>query len=199
MNLFKGTIVLYIERGEMVDVINLVREAKKGDKEALIELIMDKKQDYYKLAYVYMKNKEDALDAMEDMIVILYENIHKLKKDDAFYSWSKTILVNCCKNAFKKNNRVISLEDIRNKVQEDYDNSKASYNEEIEEKNQQIIIEEYMSKLNKKHQEVIKLRYFLDLDYKTIASILKIPSGTVKSRISIGLQRLKECFGGEEV
>lgn len=199
MNLFKGTIVLYIERGEMVDVINLVREAKKGDKEALIELIMDKKQDYYKLAYVYMKNKEDALDAMEDMIVILYENIHKLKKDDAFYSWSKTILVNCCKNAFKKNNRVISLEDIRDKVQEDYDNSKASYNEEIEEKNQQIIIEEYMSKLNKKHQEVIKLRYFLDLDYKTIASILKIPSGTVKSRISIGLQRLKECFGGEEV
>lgn len=199
MNLFKGTIVLYIERGEMVDVINLVREAKKGDKEALIELIMDKKQDYYKLAYVYMKNKEDALDAMEDMIVILYENIHKLKKDDAFYSWSKTILVNCCKNAFKKNNRVISLEDIRDKVQEDYDNSKASYNEEIEEKNQQIIIEEYMSKLNEKHQEVIKLRYFLDLDYKTIASILKIPSGTVKSRISIGLQRLKECFGGEEV
>jgi len=182
-----------------VDVINLVREAKKGDKEALIELIMDKKQDYYKLAYVYMKNKEDALDAMEDMIVILYENIHKLKKDDAFYSWSKTILVNCCKNAFKKNNRVISLEDIRDKVQEDYDNSKASYNEEIEEKNQQIIIEEYMSKLNEKHQEVIKLRYFLDLDYKTIASILKIPSGTVKSRISIGLQRLKECFGGEEV
>jgi RNA polymerase sigma factor, sigma-70 family len=194
MNLFKGTIVLYIERGEMVDVINLVREAKKGDKEALIELIMDKKQDYYKLAYVYMKNKEDALDAMEDMIVILYENIHKLKKDDAFYSWSKTILVNCCKNAFKKNNRVISLEDIRDKVQEDYDNSKASYNEEIEEKNQQIIIEEYMSKLNEKHQEVIKLRYFLDLDYKTIASILKIPSGTVKSRISIGLQRLKGMF-----
>jgi RNA polymerase sigma-70 factor (ECF subfamily) len=55
-----------------------------------------------------------------------------------------------------------------------------------------------MSKLNQRHQEVIKLRYFLDLDYNTIAAMLKIPVGTVKSRISIGLQKLKESFGGEE-
>jgi RNA polymerase sigma-70 factor (ECF subfamily) len=188
---FKGYNTLIFERGEKVDAMSLIKKAKQGDKEALIDLVMDKKQEYYKLAYVYMKNSEDALDAMEDMIVILYENIHKLKKEEAFYSWSKTILVNCCKNTLRKSRKVISLEDIKEEVLE-------YYTENIEEKNQQIIIEEYMSKLNEKHQEVIKLRYFLDLDYNTIAGILKIPIGTVKSRISIGLQRLKECFGGEE-
>lgn len=172
--------------------MELVKKAKQGDKEALIKLIMDKKQDYYRLAYVYMRNEEDALDVMEDMIVILYENIHKLKKDDAFYSWSKTILVNCCKNSLRKNSKVISLENIKEKVKEEY-------REVMEEKNQEIIIEEYMSKLKQKHQEVIRLRYFLDLDYSTIASILKIPVGTVKSRISIGLKSLKESLGGEEV
>ncbi|QUH24695.1 RNA polymerase sigma factor [Serpentinicella alkaliphila] len=45
--------------------------------------------------------------------------------------------------------------------------------------------------------EVIKLRYFLDLDYETIGRILKIPIGTVKSRISVGINKLKESLGGD--
>lgn len=174
--------------------MKLIKKAKQGDKEALIKLLMDKREEYYKLAYVYMKNKENALDAMEDMIVIIYENMHKLKKEEAFYSWSKTILVNCCKNSLRKNNKVIYLEDMKEEVQ--YDNA---YNNAVENKEQQIIIEDCMSKLKEKHKEVIRLRYFLDLDYNTIASILKIPIGTVKSRISIGLKKLKESLGGEEV
>ncbi|WP_291351457.1 sigma factor [Desulfosporosinus sp.] len=43
-----------------------------------------------------MKNHDDALDITEDMILKVYENIKKLKDEHAFYSWSKTILVNCC-------------------------------------------------------------------------------------------------------
>lgn len=165
----------------------LVKEAKKGDKEALIQLIMDKKEEYYKLSYVYMKNKEDALDAMEDMILALYENIQSLKKENAFYTWSKTILVNCCKTILKGKKRLIPFADVNIEVSED---------KRIE-KDRKIILEEYMKKLNKKHEEVIKLRYFLDLDYKSISKILKIPVGTVKSRIAIGLKRLRESFGGE--
>lgn len=69
MNFFIDIILLYMERGGRVNVKKLVEKAKQGDQEALIELIMDKKQEYYKLAYVYMKNEEDALDAMEDMIL----------------------------------------------------------------------------------------------------------------------------------
>lgn len=174
--------------------MKLVKKAKQGDKEALIKLIMDKREEYYKLAYVYMKNKEDALDVMEDMIVIIYENMHKLKKEEAFYSWSKTILANCCKNSLRKSSKIIYLEDMKEEAQYDY-----AHNNAVDNKEQQIIIEEYISKLKEKHQEVIRLRYFLDLDYNTIASILKIPIGTVKSRISIGLKKLKESLGGEEV
>lgn len=193
MNLLEGTILLYREReGEKVETRDFVERAIRGDKEALIKLIMDKKEDYYKLAYVYMKSSEDALDALEDMIVILYENIHGLKKEDAFYSWSKTILVNCCKKALNKRKKIISLEAIKEKVEE-------AQEELMEKKDQQIVIENYISALNEKHQEVIKLRYYLDLDYQSIASLLKIPIGTVKSRISIALKKLKESFGGEQI
>jgi RNA polymerase sigma-70 factor (ECF subfamily) len=162
----------------------LVKKAKKGDKEALVQLIMIKKQEYYKLAYTYMKNKEDALDAMEDMIVIIYEKIYKLKKETAFYSWSKTILVNCCKSLLRRKKKIISLEAIREETHEGG----------FEQKDEELMLKKYLSQLNEKHQEVIKLRYFLDLDYQTIADIVKIPLGTVKSRISVGLKKLKESL-----
>lgn len=172
-----------------MDTESLVKKAKKGDKDALVKLIMAKKQDYYKIAYVYMKNSEDTMDAMEDMIVVLYQNINKLKKEKAFYSWSKKILVNCCKNLLRKSNKVVLLENTKEEA----------YEENFNNKETGIILEEHLSKLNEKHREVIKLRYYLDMDYKTISRVLKIPTGTVKSRISNGLKKLKVSLGGENL
>nr|WP_091726490.1 sigma-70 family RNA polymerase sigma factor [Proteiniborus ethanoligenes] len=176
-----------MKEGVKVDIEIQVRKAKKGDKEALVGLIMAQKQEYYKLAFIYMKNKEDALDAMSEMILILYEKIYQLKKPEAFYSWSKTILVNCCKKLLKDKSKTIPLD---NTVEEGCE-------ARLKEKEEQLLVEEHLSRLNEKHQEVIKLRYYLDLDYQTIAEILKIPLGTVKSRISIGLNKLKESLGGD--
>ncbi len=167
----------------------LVKKAKKGNKEALVQLIMTQKQDYYKLAYVYMRNPEDAMDAMEDMIVILYENIGRLKNENSFYSWSKTILVNCCKNSLKKKNKVIFLDMIHEEYQDN----------PMEQKDEQLRLDKHLQELNIKQREVIKLRYFMDMDYQSIAELLKIPIGTVKSRISIGLKKLKVVMGGEEL
>ncbi len=170
-----------------MEVKRLVKKAKKGDKDALVQLVMAEKEHYYKLAYVYLRNKEDALDAIEDMIVILYENIHKLKKNDAFYSWSKTILVNSCKKILRNRKRTISIDFIEEIV----------YEGDYEEKNNKLLLDKYLSEIEEIHQEVIKLRYFLDLEYKTIADLLEIPLGTVKSRISYGLDKLQEKFGGD--
>ena len=61
-----------------------VKKAINGDKEALLKLIMSEKDNYYKLAYVYMKNEHDALDILQEMIVVLYKEIPKLKKLDSF-------------------------------------------------------------------------------------------------------------------
>lgn len=83
-------------------VSHLVKQAQKGNKEALLQLVIADQDAYYRLAYAYMGNEHDAMDAMEDMIVTLYEKIDQLQKGDAFYSWSKTILVNRCKTLLRK-------------------------------------------------------------------------------------------------
>lgn len=166
----------------------LVKKARQGDKDALVQLIMAQKQDYYKLAYVYMQNQEDALDAMEDMIVLLYENIHSLKREAAFYSWSKTILVNCCRKSLRKRKKVIFLDTLPEEASQ----------EVIQSKDDQMLVEKYLSQLPARQQEVLRLRYFLDLDYQSMAELLKIPLGTVKSRLSTGLKQLQKSMGGEE-
>ncbi|HZK57739.1 MAG TPA: sigma-70 family RNA polymerase sigma factor [Clostridia bacterium] len=170
-----------------MDIETLVKKAKQGDKNALVQLIMNKQSDYFKLACVYMGNKEDSLDAMADMIIILYEKIHQLRKPKAFYSWSKTILVNRCKKLLKDRDKLIYLDTIEEH------GCKAG----LGGKEDRIILEEYLLRLNEKHREIIRLRYFLGLDYRTISHILKIPVGTVKSRIHIGLRNLKKSLGGD--
>ena len=171
-----------------MDEAALVRQARTGDKEALIQLVMDRKNEYYRLAYAYTGNREDSLDALQDMIVILFDNIRKLKDTDAFYSWSKTILVNRCRAMLRKSGRVITLEEQKEE----------SYHENYpaREARQDILV--CMDRLNSGQQEAIKLKYFMDMDYETIARITSVPVGTVKSRIFNGLARLKELLGGED-
>ncbi|MEK3933737.1 sigma-70 family RNA polymerase sigma factor [Sporosarcina sp. FSL W7-1349] len=166
----------------------LVKKAKKGNKEALLQLIMEQQDDYYRLALTYMGNPHDAMDAMEEMIVSLYEKIGQLKKEDAFYSWSKTILVNRCKQMLKKRNRVVLMEEWE---------EGAATSDPFRQSEDQMDIRRMLETLNDFQKEAIQLKYFHDLDNETIANMTEVSIGTVKSRIFQGLKKLRDRFGGE--
>ncbi|SES05938.1 RNA polymerase sigma-70 factor, ECF subfamily [Gracilibacillus ureilyticus] len=166
----------------------LVKKAQKGDKEALLKLILNKQDEYYRIALSYMKNKDDALDVMEDMIVILYEKIHTLKKRESFYSWSKTILVRCCYDTFRKRKKTEFLEEEELVAQDD----------EIESAEIQIDLDQMLAQLNPQQAEMIRLKYLHDLDLKTIGAITNTSLGTVKSRIYYGLKKLYQLYRGEQ-
>ena len=163
-----------------------VKKAINGDKESLLKLIMREKDNYYKLAYVYMKNEHDALDILQEMIIVLYKEIPKLKKIDSFYSWSKTILVNLCKNELSKRKRY-----------EEIDLENISEENTFKESEDKIYLKSLIENLNENQKEVIRLRYYLDYSYDEIATIMKIPLGTVKSRINKGINKIRKIIGGD--
>ncbi|MFF2089376.1 sigma-70 family RNA polymerase sigma factor [Paenibacillus sp. NPDC058174] len=175
-----------------MNVSRLVKQAKKGNKEALLQLILDDQDAYYRLAYTYMGNEHDAMDAMEDMIVTLYEKIDQLQKSEAFYSWSKTILVNRCKTLLRKKERFLPLEDEseQSSIPLTDDNPYRHTESEMD-------MEVLLSHLNEQQREAIELRYVHDLPYQTIADMTGAPLGTIKSRISQGIQKLKAMIGGD--
>ena len=182
-----------------MNVVRLVKKAKKGNKEALFQLVMAEKDVYYKLALTYMGNMHDAMDAMEDMIVKLYENIHQLKKNEAFYSWSKTILVNGCKSLLRKQNKLVHIEQWDTINENSMDDGLAnSPSDPYLSSEQQIDIQTMLLHLNEQQREAIQLKYFHDLDYESIADMTNVSIGTVKSRIFQGLKKLREQFGGND-
>ncbi|MDV2682911.1 RNA polymerase sigma factor [Alkalihalophilus lindianensis] len=176
-----------------MNVKRLVGKAKKGNKEALLQLIMTEKDDYYRLALTYLGNAHDAMDAMEDMIVKLYEKIDQLQKEDAFYSWSKMILVNQCKTLLKKKKKLVLIDDWKTN---ENGGEPSTTNDPYQQSMHHMELQELLLYLNKHQREAIQLKYFRDLDYETIARMTGVPIGTVKSRVSQGLKKMRDHIGG---
>lgn len=175
-----------------MNVKRLVKQAQKGNKEVLLQLILADQDAYYRLAYKYMGNEHDAMDAMEDMIVTLYEKLDQLHKGEAFYSWSKTILVNRCKTLLRKKERYLPMENEGN-------DSLAGLTDKnpYREAESEMDMQELLSHLNEQQREALELRYIYDLPYQAIADMAGVPVGTIKSRISQGLHKLKAKIGGD--
>ncbi|MEK3834270.1 MULTISPECIES: sigma-70 family RNA polymerase sigma factor [unclassified Paenibacillus] len=177
-----------------MNIRRLVRAAQRGNKEALLELILAEQDAYYRLAYSYMRNEHDAMDVMEDMIVTLYEKLAQLKKSEAFYSWSKTILVNRCKTVLRNQNRFVPLEE--DEAPEPAMEAWTATNP-YRDTESEMDLSVLLAHLNPRQREAIELRYVHDLPYQTIADITEAPVGTIKSRISQGIQKLKAMIGGD--
>lgn len=176
-----------------MNVSRLVRQAQRGNKEALLELILAEQDAYYRLAYSYMGNEHDAMDVMEDMIVTLYEKLGQLNNREVFYSWSKTILVNRCKTLLRQRDRFRPMEDDRQEP------SLAAWTADNPYRNteSELDLSVLLAHLNPRQREAIELRYVHDLPYQTIAEMTDSPVGTIKSRISQGIQKLKAMIGGD--
>ncbi|GIP33412.1 sigma-70 family RNA polymerase sigma factor [Paenibacillus sp. J2TS4] len=178
-----------------MNVARLAKKAKKGNKEALLQLIMAEKDVYYRLAFTYTGNTHDAMDAMEEMIVRVYESIDQLRNVEAFYSWSKTILVNCCRTLLHKQNKLVLLEDWN--CAEGSIPGHALTSDPYIRSDQQMDIRQLLLHLNEHQKEAIQLKYFHDLDYQTIADMTQVPLGTVKSRVFQGLKKLRDLYRGD--
>lgn len=172
-----------------------VKQAQKGNKEALLQLILAEKDAFYRLALAYMGKEHDAMDALEEMIVILYEKIGQLKKADSFYSWSRTILVNHCRAMLKRRNKLILIEEWE--TDNGVDPEAAGICDPYEQRDRHMDIRSSLERINPDQKEAIELKYFHDFDYESIARITNVSVGTAKSRVFNGLKKLKEWYGGE--
>ena len=90
----------------------LIRKAKKGDKDAFCRLMDEQMQSMYKIAISYVKNDEDAADAIQDTILSCYENLKSLKYNRYFKTGMIRILINKCKDILQRKNRMICTDEM---------------------------------------------------------------------------------------
>ena len=134
----------------------------------------------YKIAYSYVKNKECALDIIQESTYKAWMNIHTLKNQKVFKSWITKILINTAINYIKKESKIVSLDEDTPLIYEEVGLS-------IEEK---LDLYKAIDLLKPKYKTVIILKYFNDIKIDEISEILDLPVNTIK----VQLKRARESL-----
>lgn len=167
--------------------IEQVKKAKKGDVDEIGNLIQDNIPSMYRVAFGILKNEEEIYDAISNTTVIVFEKISDLKQEEFFKTWLTRILINECYKIYNLNKKVIYLE---NCSTENLNRIQFSEKDMLEE----IDARELINNLSKDLKETVILYYFEDFSIKEISKILKIPEGTVKSRLSNARKSLEKIL-----
>ncbi|MCI1591210.1 MAG: sigma-70 family RNA polymerase sigma factor [Heyndrickxia oleronia] len=157
-----------------------IKQAKRGNEKAFQELIQDEKNKLFRMAYLYVKNEDDALDIVHDTIYKAFISIKKLKEPQYFSTWISRILINSALDFIKKNSRITPYSDV--------DGFHKDQSIRIEEK---LDLVEAIERLEVQYKTVIIFRYYKDLSIKQIAEILQCPEGTIKTRLHRAINQLK--------
>lgn len=154
--------------------------SKKEDrtKEQLVEQIIIENYDrYYRLAYSYVHNPDDAGDIVQNGAYKAIKNSRSLKQSDYAATWIYRIMLNEIFR-FRKSPETVPWEDLSNEhgTLDDYEN---------------LDLKHALDSLSKEDKAVVELRYFEDLKLEEIADILNENVNTVKSRLYRSIQKLK--------
>ncbi len=163
----------------------LIRRAKKKDPEAFCRLMDLHMQSMYKIAIAYLKNEEDAADAIQDTILTCYEKLQSLKQNRYFKTWMTRILINKCKDILAQHKKVQPMETLPEASSHSVEYSHAEWNATL-------------SFLDEKYRIVLLLYYMEGFSVRDIAEILELKEPTVKSRLQRGRRQLADLYHSQK-
>ena len=143
--------------------LEAIKQAKLGNTDKIGEILMENMDSMYRVAFGILKNEDQISDAISNTIVIVFEKISDLRKEEYFKTWLTKILINECYKIYNQSKKIIFLE---------------NYNQETlihNDKYSDFETRELVKNLPEDLQEIVILYYFEDFSVKEIAKMLKIP------------------------
>jgi len=146
--------------------------------------IIEMKDIYYRIALSFCGNEDGAMEAVSEMTLKVIEHAGKLKNADAFPAWSTQILINICRQSFRRQKRLVYIDDLESEIADPkrYDENSMD-------------VRVILSAVKPIYREVIVLKTVLQYTCKEISSMLHIPVGTVQSRFDYGMKVLRKKLG----
>ena len=153
---------------------------KRVREKSFEEYINGNKEKLYKISYVYLKNKDDAMDVIHESIVKAYRKLDNIKDLNNIDKWFIRLLINTSIDYIRKNSKMILMEDkdmevLINKSKEQGD----GFN---------LLIEN----LNEELRLIIILKYFHGYKISEISEILNLKESQVKNKIHKALNLLRK-------
>ena len=176
----------------------LIVQFQNGDSDAFNHLVNRYKDRLTNFIYRFTYDIDSAEDLAQDTLLKVYINKDSYKEIAKFSTWIYTIASNLAKTELRKLKRrkTYSISDLSNDDREFviHRADEQSF-EEIEDTNvSSSILQESLTEIDDEFKNIIILRDIQELSYDEISKILKIPLGTVKSRINRGRFKLKDIL-----
>ncbi len=154
--------------------------------EEFINMVKDNKEDFYRLAYSYVKNEQDALDIVGEATYKGLNSLNKLRERKYMKTWFYRILINESIAVVRKNKTIVYDTEFIETITED-----------VLDKDEILDLYNSLDKLSHKYKTVIILKYMKQMRINEIAEILNMNSNTVKTRLKRGVDKLKLIMGGK--
>jgi RNA polymerase sigma-70 factor, ECF subfamily len=169
--------------------VDLIKKAQRGNDKAFLTLFQQYEQDIYRMAYIYVKNQNDALDVVQETAYRSFKSIETLKEPKYFKTWLMRIAISCSLDLLKKRKNVVQL----NPEFEEYISGQV--NEDII---SEITLKDLVNQLEANEKSVILLRFYQGLTLQEVSDTLKIPLGTAKTILYRSLNKLRINLKGDE-
>jgi RNA polymerase sigma-70 factor (ECF subfamily) len=174
----------------------LVRQCMAGDSQAWQQLVVSQHRRIYAICYRFTGSGSDAEDLTQDVFIKLYKNLASFDlQKGSFQTWITTLTRNLLVDHFRRTR----LDRASDSLDATYDGEedgptmadrladpRASQETHVAGLELKARIQGALKQLSPELREAVILRDLEDMDYKEISQVLRIPEGTVKSRISRG-------------
>jgi RNA polymerase sigma factor (sigma-70 family) len=177
--------------GGPLEETELVRRARRGEVSAYEELVRRYQGIAHRTAYLITGEAAEAEDAAQQAFVKAFGALGRFDPDRPFRPWLLRIVGNEARNLRRSAGRRAALELV---VSREPEQLAASPEAEALDRERRESLMAAVSGLGEADRQVIGLRYFLDLTEAEMAEALGVAPGTVKSRLSRAMGRLREAM-----
>ena len=149
------------------------------DKDEFSRQARDATQSLYRVACAYLASPPDRDDAVQEALLRAWEKRNTLREERYFRTWLTRILINSCKETLRRQKREAPT---------------ADFPEAAAPQGADPALWESLRALDEKYRATVILHYRDGYGIREIASILRIPESTVKTRLSRARQQLKSIL-----
>jgi RNA polymerase sigma factor (sigma-70 family) len=175
---------------DALDDARLVARCRSGDQEAWRELVNRFSRYVYAICcQAFRLRQDDAEDVFQEVFARTYEHLERLRDDEAIRPWIGQLTRRLCIDRLRAGAR----EELSGEETEP-----AGADESIERLDEALAVHEALATLPENCREILDRFFARDESYQTIGAALDIPSGTIASRISRCLGKLREVLEGRK-
>lgn len=175
----------------MKDQEKIIARARRGDADAFEQLVVAYREQVFRLTLRMCGSEADADEVAQEAFLSAWKALPNFRGESQFSTWLYQLTTHAAIDLMRREKRQIAADDITEVSAAD---PAPSPQQQAEQSEQREIVRDAILQLAPEQREVVVLRFMEELSYEEIGAVLKLPSGTVKSRLNRAKAQLKEIL-----